>query len=185
MNNKTQIDTLASGFPRAVLDGAFVIMVLAAICSYHTISEWMMAHAPVLNAVLSTLGMVVIYYACMRGMKGLPHPLTWLWWAAIGLNLLGFVLTCFGDALHAVNAATATLLPLVYLPLGILILVWYRGRLGKAGIWMVIRILVVNLVPVLFYMAGLLDTSWGLVLMEVITIGTDLWYAWTLRRVLA
>lgn len=185
MKNKTQIDVLQSGLPRWILDSAFVIMILAALCSQNTVYEWLMVHAPVLNAILTTIGMVVIYYAFMRGMKELPHPLTWLWWALIGLNIVGFVLSCLGDRLHAVNAATATLLPLVYLPLGILIFVWYRGRLGTAGLWMVIRILVVNLVPVLFYMAGILEPNWGLWVMEVITIGVDLWYAWTLRRVLA
>lgn len=185
MKTTTQIDSIRSGMPRVVLDASFIVMVLAALCSHHVVSEWMMVHAPVLNAFLTTTGMVVIYYACMRGMKGLPHPLRWLWWAVIGLNLLGFVLSCLGDKLHALNAGTATLLPLVYLPLGTLIFVWYRGRLGSVGLWMVIRILVVNLVPVLFYMAGILETGWGLWVMEVITIGVDLWYAWTLRRVLA
>ena len=184
MKEKIQIDSLRSNLPRFVLDSAFAIMVLAAICSYHTVNEWMLAHVPVLYAVLTTIGMVVIYYACLRGMKELYHPLTWLWWVAIGLNLLGFVLGCFGEALHAINAATATLLPLIYLPLGILLLIWYRGRLGAVGHWMIIRILTVNLVPVFFYMAGFIDTTWGLIAMEVITISVDIWYAWVLRRVL-
>ena len=184
MRNKIQIDTISSGLPRPVLDSAFAVMVLAAVCSHHTLSEWLMLNAPVLNALLSTVGMVVIYYAYLRGMKELPHPLTVLWWITIGLNLLGFVLSCFGEALHAVSAITATLLPLIYLPLGILIFVWYRGRLGAVGMWMIVRILVLNLVPVFFYMAGLLESSWGLIVMEVVTIGTDLWYAWVLRRVL-
>ena len=184
MKEKSQIDSLKSGLPRLVLDLAFVIMILAALCSYHSVNEWMLAKVNILYAVLTTLGMVVIYYACMRGMKKLSHPLTWLWWVVIGMNLVGFVLSCCGDALHDVNAATATLLPLVYLPLGILLLVWYRGRLASVGHWMIIRILVVNLVPVFFYLAGLLETTWGVIVMEVITIGVDLWYAWVLRRVL-
>ena len=58
------------------------------------------------------------------------------------------------------------------------------GRLGKAGLWMIIRILIVNLIPVLFYVTGLLESSWGLAIMEIITISTELWYAWALRRVL-
>ena len=63
-------------------------------------------------------------------------------------------------------------------------MVWYRGRLGKVGQWMIIRILVVNLVPVLFYVVGLLESSWGLIIMEIITISVDIWYAWVLRKVL-
>ena len=58
------------------------------------------------------------------------------------------------------------------------------GRLGKAGLWIIIRILIVNLIPVLFYVTGLLESSWGLAIMEIITISTELWYAWALRRVL-
>lgn len=177
-------DTVNSGLPRLVLDAAFVIMIAAAVCSHHSINEWMMVNIPVVNSLLTTLGMVVIYYAFLRGMKALPHPLTWLWWVVIGLNLAGFVLSCFGDALHSVNAAAATVLPLAYLPLGILIMIWYRGRLGAVGLWMIIRILAVNLIPVFFYLAGALESSWGLIVMEVITIGIELWYAWVLRRVL-
>ena len=63
-------------------------------------------------------------------------------------------------------------------------MIWYRGRLGKVGQWMIIRILVVNLVPVLFYVTGLFEFSWGLIIMELITISADIWYAWVLRKVL-
>lgn len=185
MKNTMQTDKLPCGLPRPVLDAAFIVMLLAAFCSYHTLSEWLTNNFPVGYAVLTTIGMVILYYACMRGMKGLPHPLTWLWWVVIGLNLAGFVLSCLGDVLHGLNAALATLLPLAYLPLGVLLLVWNRGRLASTGLWMMIRILVVILIPVLFYMAGLFEYSWGLIVMEIITIGVDIWYAWTLRRVLA
>ena len=185
MMNRTQTDSLNSGIPRPVIDVAFALMVLAAICSYGTIHEWLYQRVPVLLGLLNTVGMVILYFAIMRGMKSLPHPLTVLWWVAIGVNLLDFVVYCLGDAAHGFAAATATALPLIYLPLGILIVVWYRGRLGQVGLWMVLRILIVNLVPVLFYVTGLLDSTWGLLAMELITIGTDIWYAWVLRRVLA
>jgi len=184
MKSRTIIDTLSCRIPRGVIEAAFCIMIAAAICSWHSINEWMLAHIPVVLGLVNTVGMVILYYAIMRGMKPLEHPLTVLWWIVIGVNLAGFVIYCIGDAAHGVSAITATALPLVYLPLGILIYVWYRGHLGQAGLWMVIRILVVNLIPVLFYMAGLLECSWGIVLMEVLTIGVDICYAWALRRVL-
>lgn len=79
---------------------------------------------------------------------------------------------------------SAAALPLIYLPLGILILVWYRGRLAHVGLWMIIQIMTANLVPVLFYMTGILESSWGLAVMEIITISVELLYAWVLRRVL-
>ena len=182
MNNWTKRDSLSCGIPRGVIEAAFCIMIAAAICSWHSINGWMSVHIPVVLGLLNTVGMVVLYYAIMRGMKTLEHPLTALWWIVIGVNLADFVIFCFGDAAHGVSAVTATALPLVYLPLGILIYIWYRGHLGQVGLWMVIRILVVNLVPVLFYLAGLLEYVWGTVLMEVITIGVDICYAWVLRR---
>lgn len=80
--------------------------------------------------------------------------------------------------------AVCRALPLIYLPLGILIMVWYRGNLEHAGILMIIRILVVSLVPVAFYLLGLLEkTSWRII-QEVITIGVELVYVWVLRRTL-
>lgn len=184
MDRKTYINKIQSGLPRPVLDAAFVVMIAAAVCSHHSIQEWLFNRAPMPFAIITTLGMIIIYYAFLRGMKSLHHPFTVLWWIAIAANILDFLIVCLGDNFHGVSAISAALLPLIYLPLGILIFIWYRGRLGQAGLWMAIRILVLNLVPVLFYVAGLLEKDWGLVLMEIITIGIELWYAWALRRVL-
>jgi hypothetical protein len=184
MKTKTRIDSLHSGFPTPVIEAAFIIMVLAAICSYGALQSWLYQRIPVLLGLLNTVGMVTLYLAILRGMKPLPHPLTVLWWIAIGVNLLDFVVYCLGDAAHGIAAASAAALPLVYLPLGILIYIWYQGRLGQVGLWMVLRILIINLVPVLFYVAGLLDHPWALLTMEIITIAAELWYAWVLRRVL-
>lgn len=184
MKTSTQINSLHSGLPRMLIEFAFALMVLSAVCTYGPVQSWMISHIPILTGLLNTAGMVVMYYAMLRGMKGLPHPLTALWWIAIGMNLLGFVFFCLGEPAHGLSAAFATLLPLIYLPLGILLLIWYRGYLGNVGMWMTLRILIVNLIPVLFYVTGLLEFRWGLIAMEVITISADLLYAWALRRVL-
>ena len=69
---------------------------------------------------------------------------------------MGFVLECVGEPVSAVSAAVATALPL-----GILMMVWYRGNLERAGLWMIIRILAVNLVPVAFFLMGLLEKPPG------------------------
>lgn len=184
MKDQTHIDLLDSGLPRFVIEAAFAVMVAAALCSYSAVNSWMSSHIPVLAGVVNTFGMVVMYYAILRGMKELPHPLTVLWWIAIGVNILDFILYCLGDSAQGLTLVTAAALPLIYLPLGILILVWYRGRLAHVGLWMIIRIMTANLVPVLFYMTGILESSWGLAVMEIITISVELWYAWVLRRVL-
>ena len=80
------------------------------------------------------------------------------------------------------SAAVATALPLVYLPLGILMMVWYRGNLERAGLWMIIRILAVNLVPVAFFLMGLLEKTPWIILQDVITIGVELIYILALRK---
>ena len=91
MDRKTQVNTIQSGLPRPVLDAAFAVMIAAAVCSHHTIQEWLYNHAPIPFAIITTLGMVIIYYAFLRGMKPLHHPFTVLWWIAIAANILGFL----------------------------------------------------------------------------------------------
>lgn len=118
VNSNQSIDTIQSGLPRPVLDASFAVMIAAAVCSHHSIQEWLLNHAPIPFAILTTLGMVIIYYAFLRGMKTLHHPLTVLWWITIAANILGFLIVCLGDKFHGVSAIVATFLPLIYLPLG-------------------------------------------------------------------
>ena len=156
MRTISRIDYLDSGLSRPVIEAAIIIMYASAILSYSPVSCWMSERIPFVQALINTVGMVIVYYAYLRGMKPLQHP----------------------------HAAVAAALPLIYLPLGILIMVWYRGHLEHAGILMIIRILVVSLVPVAFYLLGLLEkTSWRII-QEVITIGVELVYVWALRRTL-
>ena len=107
MKTKTRIDSLHSGFPTPVIEAAFIIMVLAAICSYGALQSWLYQRIPVLLGLLNTVGMVTLYLAILHGMKPLPHPLTVLWWIAVGVNLLDFVVYCLGDAAHGFAAASA------------------------------------------------------------------------------
>ena len=184
MRTISRIDYLDSGLSRPVIEAAIIIMYASAILSYSPVSCWMSERIPFVQALINTVGMVIVYYAYLRGMKPLQHPLTVLWWITIGFNILGFVFTCLGDSASMADASVAASLPLIYLPLGILIIVWYRGNLEHAGILMIIRILVVSVVPVAFYLLGLLEkTSWRII-QEVITIGVELVYVWTLRRTL-
>ena len=109
MKTSEQINSLHSGLPRILIESAFGMMVLSAMCSYGTIQNWMISHIPVLTGLINTAGMVVIYYAFLRGMKELTHPLSALWWIAIGMNLLGFVFFCLGESAHGLSAAAAYL----------------------------------------------------------------------------
>lgn len=175
------INHLDSGLPKWVITAAFVIMVVAAICTISEIDLWLKEHAPVAIALINTVGMVTMYYATMRGMKCLYHPLTAWWMIVLVLNILSFICILFEAVLPEVSFIVACALPLAYLPLGALIIIWYRGRLQQVGIWMIVRILVVFLVPIAWYMLGI-----GLndLFLDAIIVITELIYAWLFYRLL-
>ena len=175
------INHLDSGLPKWVITAAFVIMVVAAICTISEIDLWLKEHAPVAIALINTVGMVTMYYATMRGMKRMYHPLTAWWVIVLVLNILSFICILFEAALPEVSFIVACALPLAYLPLGALIIIWYRGRLQQVGIWMIVRILVVFLVPIAWYMLGI-----GLnnLFLDTIIVIIELIYAWQFYRLL-
>jgi hypothetical protein len=175
------INHLDSGLPKWVITAAFVIMVVAAICTVTQIDLWLKEHASVVIALINTVGMVTMYYATMRGMKRLYHPLTALWIIVLALNIIGFVSILIEATLPEVSFITACALPLAYLPLGALIIIWYRGRLQQVGIWMIVRILVVFLLPIAWYM---LETGLNDVILDAIIVITELIYAWLFYRLL-
>ena len=125
--------------------------------------------------------MVTMYYATMRGMKRLYHPLTAWWVIVLVLNILSFICILFEAALPEVSFIVACALPLAYLPLGALIIIWYRGRLQQVGIWMIVRILVVFLLPIAWYM---LEIGLSNLVMDAIIVIIELIYAWQFYRLL-
>lgn len=180
-NDKRIINHLTSGLPQWVIIAAFIIMVAAAICTITQIDSWFKEHASVAIALINTVGMVTMYYATMRGMKRLYHPLSALWIIVIALNIVSFVAILFEEALPEVSFVVACALPLCYLPLGALIIIWYRGLLQRLGIWMIVRILVIFLLPIAWYMLGI-----GLsdITLDAIIVIIELIYAWQFYRLL-
>lgn len=176
------ISHLDSGLPKWVITAAIVIMVVAAVCTVTPIDHWMKEHASLGIALINTVGMVAMYYAAMRGMKRLYHPLTALWIIVLVLNIVSFISILFEAALPEVSFIIACALPLAYLPLGALIIIWYRGRLQQVGIWMIVRILVVFLLPIAWYLLGI-----GLndLFMDAIIVIIELIYAWQFYRLLS
>ena len=175
------IDHLDSGLPKWVITAAFVIMVAAAICTISQIDSWMKEHASIAIALINTVGMIAMYYATMRGMKHLYHPLTALWIIVLVKNIVDFFAIFFESAQPEVSFIIACVLPLFYLPLGALIITWYRGQLQRLGIWMIVRILVIVLLPIACFMLGI-DLN-GIILNAVIVI-IELIYAWQFYRLL-
>jgi hypothetical protein len=175
------INHLDSGLPQWVITSAFIIMVVAAFCTITQIDLWLKEHAAVVIALINTVGMVTMYYATMRGMKRLYHPLTALWIVVLALNIVSFISILFEAALPEVSFITACALPLAYLPLGTLIIIWYRGRLQQMGIWMIVRILVIFFLPIAWYM---LDLGPNYLIMDIIIVIIELIYAWQFYRLL-
>ena len=179
------IKVLNSGLPRWLIEAAFAIMVLSAICSWHDFQMWFNAHCPVVLALVMNVGMIIMYFAVMKGMALLRHPLTAWWWSAIALCVAGFVTVSFGPAYALYNFYVASMLSLVALPLGTLLIIWHRGRLRAVGIWMIVRILFFTLLPVLLYVVLKVETNSPFDLVyEVACLLIETTYAWLLRRAL-
>ena len=107
-----------------------------------------------------------------------------MWIVLIVLNLLGFVtplLRFFDESLVVIDLALAAALSIAYLPMGLMLIVWYSGKLGRVGIWMIVRILVVTLLPIAWYI--FLGDKWSLAL-DIIVLVVELIYAIVLRDVL-
>lgn len=181
-NDNRFINHLDSGLPQWVIIAAFVIMVVAAICTITAIDQWLKEHVSVVIALINTVGMVTMYYATMRGMKRLYHPLTALWVIVLALNVISFFSILFESAFPEVSFIIACALPLAYLPLGALIIIWYRGRLQQVGIWMIVRILVIFFLPIAWYMT--LGDALGNLIMDAVIVIIELIYAWQFYRLL-
>ena len=178
-----EVKVLNSGLPRWWVEAAFCLMVVSAVCSWHDFQMWFNAHFPLGLALAQNVGMVMMYYAVMRSMMPLRHPLTGWWWAEVVLCVAGFITVSLGPAYALYNFYVASLLSLVSLPLGTLLIIWHRGPLRTVGIWMILRILVFTLIPVLLYVVLNVETDSTFDLMfEVACLLIEATYAWLLRR---
>jgi len=179
------IKVLNSGMPRWLIEAAFAVMVLSAVCSWHDFQLWFNAHCPVGLALIMNVGMVTMYFAVMKGMALLRHPLTLWWWIAIVLCVAGFITVSLGPDYALYNFYVASLLSLVAFPLGTLLIIWHPGRLRAVGIWMIVRILAFTLLPVLLYVVLEVETNSTFDLSyEVACLLIECTYAWLLRRTL-
>lgn len=184
IESKYLVNHVDSGLPRWLIEVAFVCLLLQGVCTWTPLMHWMEEHLSLALAVIQTFGAVVMYYGLLRGMKPLYRSFTIWWYLVIALNIAGFITTAFQVIPREVALAVALSLMLVYVPLGVLIAVSYRGRLRTVGIWMVLYILFSSIIPVLWFLLGAPDS--GLVdnVMELSTIGVVIVYAWAMRRVM-
>lgn len=181
-----EVNALHSGLKRVWIEIGFAIMVMAVIISYSTIDTFLSSSmaGTVCKVSINTLGMVIIYYAMLRGMLPLRHPLTKMWMVLLALNIIGFVtsvLKYFGEPYESINFWVAASLTLAYLPMGVLLMAWYRGKLNRVGLWMILRILTCVLLPIAWFM---FLGDYLLPVRDVICIVIDFIYAYVLRDIL-
>ena len=179
------VNHIDSGFPRWLIEAAFVCYLLQAVVNYAPLMHWMDdAHLSWVRGIVQTFGAVVMYVGLMRGMKSLYRPFTVWWWIVIALNLLGFMTELVPALMYRVGLPVAVSLMLVYIPLGSAILYNYRGRLRQVGVWMVLYILISSIIPVVSFLLVGPESGLANLSMEIPTIAVIVIYAWVQRRVL-
>lgn len=186
LSKNRKVDSLQSGVKRVWIEIGFAIMLISAICTYSTIDSFLSSSlaGTVCKVTINTLGMVIIYYAMLKGMRPLYHPLTIMWIVLLVLNVVGFVtslLYFFGEPFESIDFLVAASLSLAYLPMGVLLMTWYRGKLGRVGLWMILRILTCILLPIAWFM--LLGERLFIVC-DIIIVVIEVIYAVALRNVL-
>lgn len=184
IESKYHVDFVESGFPRWLIEVAFLCYLLQAVINWTPLMHWFEEHASLASAIIQTFGALVMYFGLMKGMKPLYRPMTVAWWIVIALNIAGFVPLLFPVLLETVGLPIAVSLMLVYLPLGCAIAFNYRGRLRQVGIWMALYILISSIVPVISFLIVGPDPGLADLPMEILTIGVIAIYGWVLRRVL-
>ena len=176
-NSLLIINKVESGMPRWLIEVGFIMKIIQAVSTSIDLCNWIETNGMVIpRAIVFLLGDVILYYAMMRGMKPLRHPYTWMWWLLIVLNVVGDITYILPESI--LNLAVAVALPLVYLPLGISIGYFYRGRLQWVGILMVAYIVTMIVFPIM------LDGIIPYLVTDILAILTLIALAWTMRKML-
>lgn len=81
----------------------------------------------------------------------------------------------------AMMLLSAALLPVVYIPLGVLLLLYYNGALAHVGPWMIGHSIVASIMPVVWVLMGWENSYW---IVDTLFFLTLIGYAYSLRRVL-
>lgn len=171
------INKVESGMPRWLIEVGFVMMVIQAVSTSIDVSNWIETNGMVIpRSIVFLLGDIILYYAMMRGMKPLRHPYTWMWWLLIVLNVAGDLTYILPESI--LNLAVAVAQPLAYLPLGISIGYFYRGRLQWVGILMVAFMVTMIILPIM-----LIDFI-PYIFTDALAIVTLTALAWTMRKML-
>lgn len=184
MENKYRVDHVDSSLPRWLIEVAFLCLIAQSVINWSPLLIWMEENASWLQAIVQTVGPVVMYVGLLRGMRSLYHPFRIWWRVMIVLNLLGFISLTFPGLLIEFNLTLAVSLMFIYVPFGCLLALSYQGRLRQVGIWMALYMLISAIIPTLCYLLIENMEGFNTLWLEVPTVGANLIYACVLRRVL-
>jgi len=185
IKSKYMVNHVESGFPRWLIEVAFVFYLLQAVVDWGPLLHWFeAANLTWVRGIIQTFGALVMYVGLLRGMKTLYRPMTIAWLIVIVLNIAGFITEMIPAIMFTVGLPVAVSLVLVYVPLGVAIAVSYRGRLRWVGIWMALYIFISSIFPIVSLLLFGPESGLANLPLEIPTIAVIVIYAWVQRRVL-
>ena len=150
--NKTDLKTLRQNYgekrivrvqhldarvPAWIIWTGIVLAALAALTEWTTLLDFQDYAHGVPYAFVQTVGHIILFWLLLRGMKTLPHSLTILWWVLIintFLCLLGYMDLPNHAAARMERSVAGVLIFFSCIMAGILLIVWFEGRLRTLGI---------------------------------------------------
>lgn len=133
------INHIDSGLPKWLIIIGFIWMILGAIAAIHPI-HLLVDPYPILFSIIDTGGTFILYLAMFLGMRHLYRPMSIFWILLLSMGVLKVVLYLIGPSVNELHPYFPMALILIYIPLGTLLTIWYRGRLKTVGICMAIRV---------------------------------------------
>ncbi len=153
-NNNLRVQHLDAQMPSWLIWTGVVIAAIAALTEWTTLIGVLDIANGVLYGIVNTAGYIILYWGLMRGMKKLPHKLTAFWWILIfsffitALGYLDIPTKPFGMMLQSVGAFMAFCTIII---IGILLIIWYEGRLRTLGILMEFEAVGMMIIPIIFF----------------------------------
>lgn len=136
------VQHLDARMPDWLIWAGIILTILAVLTEWTTLVGSLAFAKGIPYGILQTAGYILLYWACFRGMRHLPHSFTLLWWILIAshfLCLIGY-LDIPNHALALMERSVANVfIFLCYITIGILILVWFEGRLRTFGIMLLLE----------------------------------------------
>lgn len=146
-----RVQHLDARMPVWLIWTGIVLTVLAVLTEWTTLLGSLEYANGIPYGILQTVGYILLYWACLRGMKSLPHSFSLLWWILIAghfLCLIGY-LDLPNHALALMErSVTNVFIFLGYITLGILIIVWFEGRLRTFGVMLLLE--AIGFIPIPF-----------------------------------